>query len=109
MKPRTWAEEMYYSISRTKPAQQVGDAMLKLAQFLANEPLQDVFSRERWWYDRLPESETIEKLARIIPFIRGFYPVAPHLARGAWENPYRFIMLSRILNRTNTGEFGQSE
>jgi len=109
MKPRTWAEEMYYSISRTKTAQQVGDAMLKLAQFLANEPLQDVFSRQRWWYNRLPQSETIDNLARIIPFIRGFYPVAPHLARGAWENPYRFIMLSRILNRTNTGEFGQSE
>lgn len=109
MKPKTWAEEIYSAIARTKPAQQVGDAMLKLAQFLANEPLRDVISRERWWYDRLPESETIEKLARIIPFIRGFYPVAPHLARGAWENPYRFIMLSRILNRTNTGEFGQSK
>jgi len=109
MLPETKAEEIYNNLARTRMAHAANQALNKLAQFLANEPLQDVFSRERWWYDRLPESETIEKLARIIPFIRGFYPVAPHLARGAWENPYRFIMLSRILNRTNTGEFGQSE
>jgi len=109
MLPETKAEEIYNNLARTRMAHAANQALNKLAQFLSNEPLSEVFGRQRWIYDWPKQSETIEKLARIIPFIRGFYPVAPHLARGAWENPYRFIMLSRILNRTNTGEFGQSE